>query len=141
MMFMMPMPPTTKEMADGEVVGAAGRDAVRAAQQIGDFGGRQLRLCLRRGGRKQHVEVGDARESLLHSGVRHQSNVVLVFAHAILTFFLQYANDGHGNAAKTDGLTDGVLSVGEQRLNDGLADDTHLGIAFHVVVGKHSAFG
>ena len=82
------------------------------------------------------LDVIDTQHTLLHRRIRHHHEVVLVHAHTILSPFLQRADDLERHIAHADGLADGVFTLVEQLLHDGLANQADLGIFLYVFFRK-----
>ena len=163
MMFMMPMPPTSSEIAgdahqqegqrlllrlrrrhelvgaaDGEVVGATGGDVVPLLKQRGD---RRLRARHVVGVVNLHLDLADelrVAESLLRGAEGHVDHVVLV-GRADRALRLQDADHLESLAVDQHALADGGRAISEEVLGDGGAEDGDRRIGALVGVGEPGA--
>ena len=110
-----------------------------AAQDGGDFIGGIVGHVLGYGRGKDTFEVGLGQQSLHHRGVGGQHDVVLVHAHGVVAFALEDTYYAQGYLVEADDASDGVGTVGEEVVYDGLSDDTNLGRHLDVGFGEHLA--
>ena len=76
------------------------------------------------------------RDAAKVAGVGDDDGVVLVLTEEIEALGGEDAEDLERNVADADGLPEGIF-VGEKLVGDGLADDGHLAVAAHVLLGEH----
>ena len=124
-----------------EVVSTAFRNLVRNTQDAFYLLNRSLSHVF--GSRRTYdlLNIINAQHTFLHGAVRHHNKVVLVHAHAVLATFLQGADDFERHIAHTDGLSDGILTVIKEILDDGLAYQADLGVFLHIFFSEVNAGG
>ena len=85
------------------------------------------------------LNIIDGQDALLDGGVGGDDDIVLVHAPVVVTLGLQHAYDAEGDVLEADGLADGILTACEEFLDDGGADDAHLGGFFDVLLSEAGA--
>ena len=83
------------------------------------------------------LKMGDGEDLLLNGRVGRKDEVVLVHTHAVISFAFQHSDNAEGELLKPYDLADGVLSVGEEVVYDGLPNDADLRRRLDVLFGEH----
>ena len=109
------------------------------AQNSGDFFGGVVRHVLGECGCEDTLQIGLCQQAFHYGGVGGKYNVVLVHAHAVVSFGFQYARHAERYLVEADNASYGVFSVGEKIILYRLADDTYFGGSLYVGFRKHRA--
>ena len=110
-------------------------------QDVGDLPDRVVRVDLAQRRADDLLQVGDGEDALLDGGVGRDDQVVLIHAHAVVALAFEHPDDAERNGPEANDLPDGILSVGEELIDDRPADEAHLGGSLDVVLGEHVAVG
>ena len=125
--------------AYGEIVVVAVFQFMVTAQNPGDFLGGVVRHVLGEGGCEDTLQISLCKQTLHHGGVGSEHHIILVHAHAVVTFGFQYARHTERHLVEADNTSYGVFSVGEKIVLYRLADDAYFGGSLYVGFRKHRA--
>ncbi len=85
------------------------------------------------------LDIVDGKHSLHDSRIWYERHVVLVLSHRVVTLFVESADDSQRYGTEPHHLADGIRPVREEVVDEGLAEDTHLGCRLYVSFCKHLA--